>query len=66
MVANTAPMNAAGTEGWNRSDIEFTNTSRGRLHRYGSSSASAWVATSNPRLYFLTPMACRRFAIRSA
>ena len=37
MIANTDSMNGAGTDAWNRSDIELTNTSRGCLHRNGSS-----------------------------
>jgi hypothetical protein len=48
MTLNARPMNSAGTSLWNRSLIEFTNTTRGLRHRSGSSSLSSCSVSPNP------------------
>jgi hypothetical protein len=75
ITANTLAMNSSVTPLWNRSDIEFTNTSRGLRHRKGSSRTSGCMAMPKPGplvrgspsvWYFAEPIALRRLAMPSA
>lgn len=72
MTANIFAMNSSGTLGWNRSDIELTNTLRGLRHLSGSVRTSSCRATPNPGpdvrgspsvWYRGEPIALSRFAI---
>ena len=75
ITANTRAMNSSGTRAWNRSDIELTNTRRGRLQRLGAVRTSSWVVIPNPGplvrgspsvWYFAEPIALSRRARVSA
>ncbi len=45
---NTRRTKSDGTRAWNRSLIEFTNTTRGSRQRRGMPSASSWTVTAKP------------------
>ncbi|SIN29052.1 Uncharacterised protein [Mycobacteroides abscessus subsp. abscessus] len=64
-------MKLIGTLAWNRSAIEFTNTTRELRHRRGSSNACGCTVTPKPGpdvrgspsvWYFSEPIALSRFA----
>ncbi len=55
ITASTRATNSTGTWSWNRSDMELTNTRRGRRHRRGSVSRSGRNVGLNPLGKALVP-----------